>query len=152
MLAPRTPSTTGLSGIHVANKAKLPSLQASLCILGVLSFTRSANFGSLFYFGQKGTSVTLQTRSAVSANFSPYQGRQLSSSKKRNGPNLGSRDSLHNLEIGTQLPDSKNVQHNLEIAQIPKLRGTYNYNDRIRGNGRLGRSATVILSVCTADS
>ena len=40
MLAPRTPSTTELSGIHVANKTKLPSLLASLCILGVLSFTK----------------------------------------------------------------------------------------------------------------
>ena len=49
-----------------------------------------------------------------------------------------------------QLTDSKNVQCNLEIAQIPKLRRTY--NDRIRGNGRLGRSVTVTISVCTADS
>ena len=29
------------------------------------------------------------------------------------------------LEIGTQFPDSENAQHYLEIALIPKLRGTY---------------------------
>ena len=34
---------------------------------------------------------------------------------------------LCNLEIGTQFRDSENAQHNLEIAQIPKLRGTYIY-------------------------
>ena len=33
--------------------------------------------------------------------------------------------SLCNLEIGTQFQDSENAQRNLEIAQIPKLRGTY---------------------------
>jgi len=32
---------------------------------------------------------------------------------------------VRNLEIGAQFPDSKNAQRNLEIAQIPKLRGTY---------------------------
>jgi len=32
---------------------------------------------------------------------------------------------VRNLEIGAQSPDSKNAQRNLEIAQIPKLRGTY---------------------------
>ena len=32
---------------------------------------------------------------------------------------------LRNLEIGTQFQDSENAQRNLEIAQIPKLRGTY---------------------------
>ena len=32
---------------------------------------------------------------------------------------------VHNLEIGTQFRDSKNAQRNLEIAQIPKLRGTH---------------------------
>jgi len=32
---------------------------------------------------------------------------------------------LHNLKIGIQFPDSENVQHNLEIAQIPRLRGTH---------------------------
>ena len=32
---------------------------------------------------------------------------------------------LCNLEIGTQFQDSENAQPNLEIAQIPKLRGTY---------------------------
>ena len=36
-----------------------------------------------------------------------------------------SRDWLHNLEIGTQSQDSENTQHNLEIAQILRLRGTY---------------------------
>lgn len=30
-----------------------------------------------------------------------------------------------NLEIGTQSQDSKNAQCNLEIARIPRLRGTY---------------------------
>jgi len=35
---------------------------------------------------------------------------------------------VHNLEIGAQFPDSKNAQRNLEIAQIPKLRGTYTHN------------------------
>ena len=32
---------------------------------------------------------------------------------------------LRDLEIGTQSQDSENVQHNLEIAQILRLRGTY---------------------------
>ena len=32
---------------------------------------------------------------------------------------------LRNLEIGTQFRDSENALRNLEIAQIPKLRGTY---------------------------
>ena len=32
---------------------------------------------------------------------------------------------MHNLEIGTKFRDSENAQHNFEIAQIPKLRGTY---------------------------
>ena len=77
MLAPRTPYTTELSGIHVANETKLPSLLASLCILGVLSFTRSANLVHCFILGRKGTSVSLQNRSVVSANFDYYQGRQL---------------------------------------------------------------------------
>ena len=36
-----------------------------------------------------------------------------------------SQDCLRNLEIGTQFQDSKNALRNLEIAQIPKLRGTY---------------------------
>jgi len=39
-----------------------------------------------------------------------------------------SRDCINpvcNLEIGTQFRDSENVQRNLEIAQIPRLRGTY---------------------------
>ena len=36
-----------------------------------------------------------------------------------------SQDCLRNLEIGTQFQDSENAQRNLEIAQIPKLRGTY---------------------------
>ena len=35
-----------------------------------------------------------------------------------------SQDWLHNLKIGTQFQDSENVQRNLEIAQIPRLRGT----------------------------
>jgi len=39
-----------------------------------------------------------------------------------------SQDSLCNLEIGTQFLDSENAQRNLEIAQIPRLRGTYTYN------------------------
>ena len=34
------------------------------------------------------------------------------------------------LEIGTQSQDSENVQRNLEIAQIPRLRGTYICDDR----------------------
>ena len=34
---------------------------------------------------------------------------------------------LHNLKIGT---DSENVQHNLEIAQIPRLR-EYIYSNRL---------------------
>ena len=29
-----------------------------------------------------------------------------------------------NLEIGMQFPDSENAQHNLKIAQIPRLCGT----------------------------
>ena len=32
---------------------------------------------------------------------------------------------VHNLEIGTQSKDSENVQHNLKIAQILRLRTTY---------------------------
>jgi hypothetical protein len=32
---------------------------------------------------------------------------------------------LRNLEIGTQFEDSENALRNLEIAHIPKLRGTY---------------------------
>ena len=32
---------------------------------------------------------------------------------------------LRNLKIGTQFQDSENAQRNLEIAQIPKLCGTY---------------------------
>jgi len=32
---------------------------------------------------------------------------------------------VHNLEIGTQFWDSENAQRNLEIAQIPRLHGTY---------------------------
>jgi len=35
-----------------------------------------------------------------------------------------SQDWLHSLEIGTQFPDFENVQHNLKIVQIPRLRGT----------------------------
>jgi len=31
---------------------------------------------------------------------------------------------VRNLEIGTQFPDSENVQRNLEMAQIPRLQGT----------------------------
>ena len=31
---------------------------------------------------------------------------------------------VHNPEIGTQFPDSETVQHNLEIAKIPRLHGT----------------------------
>ena len=38
-----------------------------------------------------------------------------------------SQDCLRNLEIGTQFRDSENALRNLEIAQIPKLRGTYIY-------------------------
>jgi len=30
-----------------------------------------------------------------------------------------------NLEIGTQFQDSENAQHNLKIAQIPRLHGTF---------------------------
>ena len=36
-----------------------------------------------------------------------------------------SQDCLCNLEIGTQFRDSENALRNLEIAQFPKLRGTY---------------------------
>ena len=32
---------------------------------------------------------------------------------------------MHNLENGTQSQDSENAQRNLEIVQIPRLRGTY---------------------------
>ena len=32
-----------------------------------------------------------------------------------------------NLEIGTQFRDSENEQRNLEIVQIPRLRGTYTW-------------------------
>ena len=32
---------------------------------------------------------------------------------------------LHNLEIGMQFPDSENAQRTLEIAQIPRMHGTY---------------------------
>jgi len=35
-----------------------------------------------------------------------------------------SENAQHNLEIGMQFPDSENAQHNLAIAQIPRLRGT----------------------------
>ena len=38
------------------------------------------------------------------------------------------RDCLNlkcNLEIGTQFPDFENALRNLEIAQIPRLHGTY---------------------------
>ena len=38
---------------------------------------------------------------------------------------------LHNLEIDTQFPDSKNVQCNFKIAQIPKLRGTHKPSELI---------------------
>ena len=38
-----------------------------------------------------------------------------------------SPDWLHNLEIGTQFWDSENAQCDLEIVQIPRLRGTYIY-------------------------
>ena len=31
---------------------------------------------------------------------------------------------MRNLKIGTQSQDSENAQRNLEIAQIPRLRGT----------------------------
>jgi len=31
---------------------------------------------------------------------------------------------VYNLEIGTQFPNSENVQHNLEITQIARLHGT----------------------------
>ena len=34
------------------------------------------------------------------------------------------RNCLRNLKIGTQFRDSENALCNLEIAQIPKLRGT----------------------------
>ena len=53
-----------------------------------------------------------------------------------------SQDCLHNLEIGTQFRDSENALRNLEIAQIPKLRGTctcvytYMYIYRRSGNFR----------------
>ena len=36
-----------------------------------------------------------------------------------------SQDWLRNLGIGTQFRDSENAQRNLEIVQIPRLRGTY---------------------------
>ena len=35
---------------------------------------------------------------------------------------------VRNLNIGTQSQDSENAQCNLEIAQIPRLRGTYTLN------------------------
>jgi len=41
-----------------------------------------------------------------------------------------SQDWLRNLEIGTQFRDSENAQCNLEIAQIPRLRGTYIHTQR----------------------
>ena len=34
---------------------------------------------------------------------------------------------VRNLEIGMQFPDSENALRNLEIAQIPRLCGTYTY-------------------------
>ena len=34
---------------------------------------------------------------------------------------------VRNLKIGTQFRDSENALRNLEIAQIPKLRGTYTF-------------------------
>jgi len=37
----------------------------------------------------------------------------------------------HNLENGTQFLDSENMQRNLEIAQIPKLHGTYTTTGRL---------------------
>ena len=56
----------------------------------------------------------------------------------------------HNLEIGTQFPDSKNAQCNLEIAQIPKLHGTYilarPHTCSMGFNGPF--SVKCILSVC----
>jgi len=41
-----------------------------------------------------------------------------------------SHDWVRNLKIGAQFPDSKNAQRNLEIAQIPKLSGTYTYHEQ----------------------
>jgi len=40
---------------------------------------------------------------------------------------MQSQDGLRNLEIGTQSQDSENVQRNLKIAQILRLRGTYTH-------------------------
>ena len=34
---------------------------------------------------------------------------------------------MHNLEIGTQFPDSENAWRNLEFTQIPRLRETYTF-------------------------
>ena len=39
-----------------------------------------------------------------------------------------SQDWLRNLEVGTQFRDSENAQRTLEIAHIPRLRGTYTQN------------------------
>ena len=41
----------------------------------------------------------------------------------------------------SQFQDSKNAQRNLEIAQIPKLRGTYIVLRRVRTPRSVGRSA-----------
>ena len=45
--------------------------------------------------------------------------------RKRTAQSRDCASVLRNLEIGAQFPDSKNAQRNLEIAQIPKLCGTY---------------------------
>jgi len=41
------------------------------------------------------------------------------------------QDWLCNLEIGTQFLDSENAQCNLEIAQIPRLDGTYTSQEHL---------------------
>ena len=65
-LCMRMPSTaSGTANVHVVNMASL----GIFAVLLVSRSGRSANFGSLFHFGRNGTSVTLQNRSAVSANF-----------------------------------------------------------------------------------
>ena len=51
--------------------------------------------------------------------------RAISRLRKRIVQSRDCANVLRNLEIGAQFPDSKNAQRNLEIAQIPKLHGTY---------------------------
>ena len=60
---------------------------------------------------------------------------------------------LSNLEIGMQSQDSENVQHNLEIAQIPRLHGTYTWQYQVEIEFILLRFLTAIscLKRCSTE-